>query len=509
MPGRMPPKAAQTRRIFNEDKGLTDATLEAFGIVIKDNGHVVLPYEGRLRERIDLPVPNPANPERRFVWGEGESPITPFHAQDASCETVFITEGETDCMRLWQELHAHKPKSKAGVVGLPGVESWKPEWAPRFEGAKKVYVCLDNPSGYDDPEQLERAWTKIGNSLGWDRVLRVYLTEDTKDVVEFMTKYGFPAFERIVKHETVRGKRHWDALDLTTPPEPPRWLLKDAIAYGQTTAVIGEAWGGKSFWYLGLIKAILTGEREYLGMRLDVPEDARILVFDEENPPGIPIWRLSKLGVGMEVLESGRLRYICRQGVRLDRDAAKLIDEARAQEPCIIIFDSFDRLHRLENPNQSADVSAVFTDCLMPLAQQTDAAVLFLHHENKPPQQPKTGPPVFRSFSQRSRGSGALGESADQGLIVEADTVDKSIRHLRVGGARGSRFNPGHLLCSYQIVDVDEDGVELPYHLDRDGIDFSIEIREAVAAEPDGDDGEDEAPKPRARRRRVDEEDDF
>lgn len=452
-------KAAEkyARDYFIRDHGITQETLDAFGIVFRANGVVVLPYEGRLRERIDLPVARPDG--KRFVWGESDVPITPFNVDDGHKHTVFITEGESDAMRLWQDVNEAGKTLRCGVVGLPGVESWKDGWTPRFEGAEAIYVVLDNSTGYDEPDQVERAWRKMRAALG-KRCKRVYLREDCKDLTEFLEKYGYAVFTELVRKEATAGRVHWPGLDLTKPPEPPDWLLTNIIARSQTSVIVGVPWGGKSFWCLGLVHAIMKGASEYCGMQLNCSRDAKILIVDEENGPLTPLWRLKKLGFSEAELESDQIKYICRQGVRLDIHAAELMDEAVHMEPDLLIFDSFDRLHRGE-ANSSAEVSAMFTDCLMPLAHGTGAALLLLHHENKPPQMPKNGRPVFRSFEQRSRGSGALAEAADTGLILEIDPDDKYLKHLRMGGTRSSNLAPGEVLCSFRISDTPVGGIEI------------------------------------------------
>lgn len=61
-------------------------------------------------------------------------------------DTVFICEGEFDTIAL--EYLLEQNNIEGAIVGLPGVHTFKDEWAVAFDG-KKIYLCFDNDSAAD------------------------------------------------------------------------------------------------------------------------------------------------------------------------------------------------------------------------------------------------------------------------------------------------------------------------------------------------------------------------
>lgn len=102
-------------------------------------------------------------------------------------------------------------------------------------------------------------------------------------------------------------------LDLSKPPKPPRWVVKDFLARGWLTMVHAKWGSGKSMLYQTLIGAALVGE-PWLGRSTSSVE--RVLVIDEENPVDVVIARLKAAGYDHE-LHQERLLYFDQIGCRL------------------------------------------------------------------------------------------------------------------------------------------------------------------------------------------------
>ena len=138
------------KEFLTKERGITEETLEAFDVKV-DGNKAILPFYSKDKSDVLFEKERVIEPDgkRKFYTTKG-SRATLFGLQylASSTNTVFITEGESDTMRLWQELVASTTDGilglGAGVVGLPGIELWRPEWADHFEGNDTVYVILDN-----------------------------------------------------------------------------------------------------------------------------------------------------------------------------------------------------------------------------------------------------------------------------------------------------------------------------------------------------------------------------
>ena len=74
-----------------------------------------------------------------------------------------------------------------------------------------------------------------------------------------------------------------------------------------------------------------------------------MLYVDEENPEALVPHRLRKLGLTPEGAKN--VRYLHRQGVRLDRRPELILDEALDWQPTLIVLDSLTRLHTKDENN--------------------------------------------------------------------------------------------------------------------------------------------------------------
>jgi hypothetical protein len=154
------------------------------------------------------------------------------------------------------------------------------------------------------------------------------------------------------------------------------------------------------------------------------------LYIDEENPHDVVYHRLRQLG-----LESfNNLRYLHRQGVRLDRNFDKLLDEAVAYNPELIVLDSLTRLHT-KDENNAGEMAKLFNDSINVLCRETGAAVVILHHTNKSDS---------NSSYVKTRGSSDIGAAVDCGIEArKSSTLNNSFnlvhfksRRSQVGGVK-------------------------------------------------------------------------
>jgi hypothetical protein len=330
-----------------------------------------MPYSNGTKER-----PNPTKPlgeRRRFYFDKGKQPALYMQDTIRPSSTVFLVEGETDTMRLQQELR--DDGTDTSVVGLSGINTWRSELAETFENADRVLVILDNDYDYMVVDQVEKAWRDIRNDLG-KKARRVRLPHNVKDVCEFFDLYDLEHLRLVAKKGT--GTSRYKPLDLTKPPPPPKWLIQDLVSLGDVTLLPGDPGLGKSWLTMGMCVAVAEGWTHLL--HSEVKKQGRVLYVDGENPDDVVYHRLNKLGLTNKGQQN--IRYLWNQGIRLDRNAEEFLDEALDFEPELIVLDSLTRLHT-KDENNNGEISALFNDGIQPLARETGAAVLLIHHTNK------------------------------------------------------------------------------------------------------------------------------
>lgn len=376
---------------FKTNKGISETTLEAFNINSDtDYEWVTFPFPRGTKKRYIGPGP------RKFGGDSGRIGLFTKPAEQES-SFCFLVEGETDAMRLWQEGHQ---KGITHVYGMSGLYGLYDEDLPMLDQYKTVFVVLDNDeqNGYKPAANVDTAWNKLRKSLGL-RARRVVLPSDVKDLVEFFDSYTLDTFIDIIK-KAKEGATHYTPLDLTAPPPAYKWLVNGVIAQGDSTLLVGEPNVGKSWISLSLAVAVANGDSRWL--KWDLDHHGRVLYVDEENPHDVIYHRLNQLGLH----KHSNVRYLHRQGVRLDRRFDLFLDEAIAYQPSLIVFDSLTRLHTQDENNAGA-MAALFNDSINVLTKETGSAILILHHTNKGDS---------TSSYTRTRGSSDIGAAVDCGL---------------------------------------------------------------------------------------------
>jgi regulatory protein RepA len=375
---------------FERERGIRAETLEAFGLWTNDYGDVIIPYSNGDKIR-----PNPTKPlgdRPRFSFTKGKTPdlfVAP--AFEIHADVAFLVEGETDAMRLWQELKDEEGAiyRNAAIFSIGGINTWRPEFGERFEEYAKVYVVLDNDDDYKTAAVVDHVWLhQIRQDIG-PKAKRVRLPDGVKDLCEFHDTFALDVLRTLMERNTSVSR--FRPLDLTIEPPPVNWLLEDLVARGDVTLESGVSNLGKSWFTMGLAVGCTEGWESFLGKKMP-GEPGRVLYIDEENPEDVVYDRLLRLGLKT----MGNLRYLWNNGIRLDRSADDLLAEAIEFDPVLIVLDSMTRLHGKEE-NSVGDMAPLLNDCIKPLARQTGAAVVVIHHHDKAASGPRGSSDILNS----------------------------------------------------------------------------------------------------------------
>lgn len=410
---------------FKYNKGIEPETLEAFGVRSDDDYEwVVFPYPNGEKKRY-------IGPGKRMFASDKGVRLGMFHGPTTNTPYCFLVEGETDTMRLWQE-------GITTVYGIPGAYSLKQDDADILARFETVYVILDNDADYNTAAKIEKAWGVIRGLLG-SKAKRIILPDDVKDVVEFFDSYTKDTFTSLVR-DCNSGNFNYNALDLTLPPPEYEWIVDGMIAKGDTTLLVGEPNVGKSWITLSLAVALANGDNKWINW--DLNHHGKVLYVDEENPHDVVYHRLKQLGAN----NFDNLRYLHRQGVRLDKRFDRFLDDAISYQPSLVVLDSLTRLHTQDENNAGA-MAALFNDSINVLTKETGAAIIVLHHTNKGDS---------NSSYVRTRGSSDIGAAVDCGLEARAEAPGR-FRLVHFKSRRKQAGGVTHL----EIKDQPDGGIKL------------------------------------------------
>jgi hypothetical protein len=400
----LPIADSDPRSFFIKERGIKETTLEAYAIGVEEDA-IAISYGPNLvkyRKQTD---------EGRRIWWNKKGIKPPLFAPPIQEGTIaFLVEGESDSMRLYQELLEGSEKGSQDVWGLSGVDSWRDDMAETFDRYDQVFVVLDNDVDYNVKAQVDAAYLRIRRAIG-PKTRRIILPQETKDLCEFFDLFGIEEL-RALATRRAKSESRFKPLDLTLPPPPMDWLVDGLIASGDVTIAVGDPGLGKSWVAMDLSVKLANNQGEkafWLGH--EILKRGPVLYIDEENPLDVVYHRLNKLGLTETGMKN--LRYLYEPKIWLNKDPVTLLEEALEFNPALIVLDSLSRVHT-EDENSAGAMAQLFKEGIKPLARETGAAVLLIHHVIK-----SEGGSGF----QRARGSGDITAVVDAGLDMRSTGV--------------------------------------------------------------------------------------
>lgn len=331
---------------------------------------------------------------------------------------VYVCEGEKDA-------DAFLERGYLATCNVGGAGSWRDEYSEALAGRHVCIVQDKDDAGRKHASQVMVSLRKHGASS-----VRLFEARVGKD--------AFDHFARGYDVEDLVEPSFFRPLDFTKPPQPVAWVWDGYIAVGDLALLSGVPGLGKSWVTMGLANAIANGHQEFLGHPV---RNGRVLYFDEENPEDVIVTRMiQKLGHS----QHQNLRYISAQGLRLDSHPELLMQEVMLYQPTVIFIDSLARVHAKEE-NSVAEMGEILNQVLKPLARDTGAAVILIHHSDKAGHGPRgsgdieaavdvsvglTGTPGVGAFGIRIRKSRR--RKSDDGMFVIIEDVQGVGTRLRV-----------------------------------------------------------------------------
>lgn len=154
-------------------RGITDESIDRFKLGYYDGWYTIPFYQDGMFRNFQL---RRDNPKKIRSYYKEVGPLL-FNSDILKLvDTVYITEGPTDCIRLLQE-------GIPAVSHNSGAENWFPEWIRYFTYQKRIYVIYDNDhAGFTGAK-------KVCHNLGLYRTkMYTFKGFDNKyDIIDFFT----------------------------------------------------------------------------------------------------------------------------------------------------------------------------------------------------------------------------------------------------------------------------------------------------------------------------------
>jgi hypothetical protein len=119
-----------------------DVALEDGACYVKEVGKEVpaveIPYADRDGELLATRYRVAVGGDDKFRWEKGATTtLYGLHKLEEAEQAgyLLLAEGESDCHVAWYR--------GLPAVGVPGVDSWRDEWAPHLEGIPKIFVMVE------------------------------------------------------------------------------------------------------------------------------------------------------------------------------------------------------------------------------------------------------------------------------------------------------------------------------------------------------------------------------
>jgi hypothetical protein len=293
-------------------------------------------------------------------------------------EASFVVEGEKDADRLW-------------ALGLPattnagGAGKWSEALTQQLAaaGVKRVVVLADNdPPGEAHARTVGRSCDDAGL---FTKVILLPSLPPKGDVSDWLdaghTKAELlevvraaPVFQPRIHPVSAPLKLELTSLSdlLAEPDEAVEWLVEGRIPAGGVILFAGKPKAGKSVICRGLAFAVATGQ-PWLAHQVTAG----------------PVWYLALEDKRSEVRK--HFRQMGATGKEplwlvvgdVPGDVLALLHARAAQErPALIIVDTLQRLIRVKDMSDYAEVTNAFSP-LLSLCRQTGAALMVVHHARK------------------------------------------------------------------------------------------------------------------------------
>ena len=329
-------------------------------------------------------------------------------------KVVIITEGESDRIRLYQELN-----EEFKVISTPGAV-FKQEWEREFFGITRAILI---PHADDAGQKHVVSATRV---LG-DRLKVLPLVwkrgQIGKDICDWLVYNSPEILIRDIKGLTMNSKRatimKGDDFEKVAN-KPRRFFINNFFTRGQVAVVAGPPKNKKTLFTLYLLRVLLNKGEKFLNMDNyeSVVDDCKVLFLEEEGDIEELYERSNRVLSGTNWRDN--IHWGHRVGIRLDTNEGvdKCINYIYENNIDILVLDPFSKMFTVEE-DSATDIGLVWSNVDRILSTCNDIGIIILHHFSK------AG--TINDLWNALRGSSRIGASADLGIFVQNRTSKEPI----------------------------------------------------------------------------------
>jgi len=365
-------------------------------------------------------------------WSVKDCPVVPYRLPQilASNGTVFVVEGEKDVQSL-------ESIGLISTCNAGGASKWKPEHAKHLAGRDVVILPDNDEPGRKHAQQVAKSLVGIANAIKVVELLDLPLKGDVSNWID--DSHGDAATPEVIAEHLRRivGEvEEWVDSTSDVAADSPESTRREPIGKfslaelrekfpklnepivdglfrrGETVNIIASPKVGKSWLAYDLALSIIAGG-DWLGQYATT--QGKVLLVDNELHPSTLAHRVPKVAEAKALFPSdyqddldvwplrGRLKSIA--DLELD-----FVDVESGEYQAIILDAKYRFATSGESENDNA-AQAVFYNTIDRIAEQTQAAVVMIHHSSK-------GVQSGKSVTDVGAGAGAQSRAADCHLVL-------------------------------------------------------------------------------------------
>lgn len=434
-----------------KDRGITSATCKAYGVA-EDDLFYWFPYHDSSTNGDVCAIKKRSKHEKKFhIVGQWEDakPLFGMTQFSDGGKYVTITEGEADCLAVYQMLGSKFPvvsiKSGAGSAMSNVKDNY--EWLDSFE---HIVVCMDND------EQGKEAAQQIANVFG-SKVKIFKSTSEYKDGCDYLKAGQQKLFmdkwwqsEKYVPDGIIDGSTLWEEVSkpieksMVNYPYAGLNKLTYGIREAELVTITAGSGLGKSQFLREVVWHVLNNTQDNIGLMFleeSTRKTARSLMSLAANKPlhlpDVPYTEDELIESFDLTLGTGRIYLFDHFG---STDIENIISRVRYLAKglgCKYIF--LDHVSIVVSAQQSGDerkaIDEIMTRLRM-LVQETGIALFVVSHLKRPDGNKGHEEGAATSLSQL-RGSGSIGQLSDIVLSLERngqaeDPIERHTTNVRV-----------------------------------------------------------------------------
>lgn len=396
-------------RAYAESRGLTIETLKRFGI-----GYLPAEFTRWHRNSIVFPYTYGNNTVGiRYRDAEGNKSgelgcqLTLFGLDLLPKEKspiTFIAEGESDAMRIWQEL-------QQDTVGVPGGK-FREVFKRELNSIVKAVIPQADETSKNFVKSLGETFNGDARiiSLPWKRF------QYGKDVCEWLAEpeNSVEEFKYIVSQELAIDRRvYFTGTDFDEYEEEGETALIENFLYeGQIVSIAGPAKNKKTWLVLNFVLCLLRQGTEFLGIPTlkSICADPKILFVEEEGSRTKFRDRVRKVLRG--IAWQGMTGWAHKSGVQLDEREGidQLIEWIKTDGYNVLVLDPFQNMFSGDE-NTGKDMAIVWKNLLKLSRLFPKLVIVILFHFGKEGE--------IEKGLNSIRGHSSIGGKTDVAILVE------------------------------------------------------------------------------------------